>query len=626
MGPALTRLLLTYFRSGWAFLLPYLPPYLIYWWLKWPVNSIGAGMIRTTPVTCEVVPLLHIYWVIHAMNVLLGVIALIICFLNRRKLTALAGSSVCRESVFNVLRAVLPWTCLAMLFWIPGVYLEFPSDPWAHLGRINEWSVLDRIDEHSSWQKTTYFLSYSILGRTGFVGQQQVLLDVFYTACCLLLCWQYYRLARALRLGVSSSLAFVIILILTFGNNLFGFYRYYGISSTLFSQLAAIALVRIAIEIALAQRKPNGSELLAAGALLTLLAGSHIQGVGIAALELVAVGLYSIVRWRRAAVWWLGAGMIAISIAVVQLWTQHLAIKDSLIKTEWITPWYGFNILKPGSPACDRLMAILGTFGLVNLACGLLLLGRNHLIGWLTVIPVFALCLPAAAVPFVGLLVHENDIVTFHRMLFAIPSGLAVVCLSTKLITSLGSGNGQTGAINAGFTGFQSVGTYVLLLTALAIAMILPSSQSAYNRVFQMIVRSPDDLALRNIGLDANEIPRILHEPGELVTTANGAFIACALYNRQPARTWRTLHSSTNIATLIQPLTSDSIATWHVAIFVDPLAITSSASQVAWLSNHWHPYFVSTEYSGFKEATHLAEQSGSLKLHYRYTSVFTRAP
>ena len=39
----------------------------------------------------------------------------------------------------------------------------------------------------------------------------------------------------------------------------------------------------------------------------------------------------------------------------------------------------------------------MGVIGLVNLAAGLLLLRRNHLVGWLTITPLFALSLPFVA-------------------------------------------------------------------------------------------------------------------------------------------------------------------------------------------------------------------------------------
>src|SRR5690349_2741313 len=53
-GPA--GLLRAYFGSGWAFLIPYLAVYLLYAWLRWPVN---AGATFAAP------PLLHVFWFLH---------------------------------------------------------------------------------------------------------------------------------------------------------------------------------------------------------------------------------------------------------------------------------------------------------------------------------------------------------------------------------------------------------------------------------------------------------------------------------------------------------------------------------------------------------------------------------
>jgi hypothetical protein len=67
-----------YFHSGWAFLIPYLAAYLLYYWLKWPVNA--ASSEGTVKVASEsgtwAPPLLHVYWVHHAINLVLAVIAL----------------------------------------------------------------------------------------------------------------------------------------------------------------------------------------------------------------------------------------------------------------------------------------------------------------------------------------------------------------------------------------------------------------------------------------------------------------------------------------------------------------------------------------------------------------------
>jgi|CXWL01.1.fsa_nt_gi hypothetical protein len=38
-------MLQNYFRSGWAFLIPYLAAYLLYAWLRWPVNP-ATGLLH----------------------------------------------------------------------------------------------------------------------------------------------------------------------------------------------------------------------------------------------------------------------------------------------------------------------------------------------------------------------------------------------------------------------------------------------------------------------------------------------------------------------------------------------------------------------------------------------------
>ena len=80
-------MLQNYFRSGWAFLIPYLAAYLLYAWLKWPVNPVAAGSstvgggqlavsaigaLPSTGVPC----LLHVYWFLHALHLVLGALAL----------------------------------------------------------------------------------------------------------------------------------------------------------------------------------------------------------------------------------------------------------------------------------------------------------------------------------------------------------------------------------------------------------------------------------------------------------------------------------------------------------------------------------------------------------------------
>ena len=577
-----------YFYSGWAFLIPYLAAYLLYYVMRWPVNPAAAEVrVRVESESEPWVPcLLHVYWGLHAINVVLAAVAVVAWCREKHRLgdatppsrsvpsgdegvaapsplspvkssqEIAEGSKQRDEGVaspsslppvkwlglrflrfcdFKISRfsarlppsalsspslslspslspslsrslslspslslslppplspslslslRIAPWFFLALLFWIPGVYLEFPADPWQHYARINEWSWLHTVGEHSTWAKSSYFLAYSLLGKIAPPTRQLFWLDFYYTGACLLLCWQYFRLARAVGLGERASMLFVILQTVLFGNNIFGFYRYYGISSSIFAQLGAVALIRVAIELASAklqipnsksQRNPAeilqketksasapplalrspvkrlgslpsrfpfsafqpfsfsafASAALCAACLLALIAFNHVQGLGIAALGLVAVGVWRLIEWKRSMIWWLIAAVLSLSVMAVRFFPRDPALAN-YVRDGWLTHWYGFNVFAFALPVSDRALWVLGLIGLVNLAVGILLLRKNHVIGWLTVTPLIALCLPFVAIPLAGLILKHNPdegVITFARLLFATPPSLALIAL-----------------------------------------------------------------------------------------------------------------------------------------------------------------------------------------------------
>ena len=120
-------ILLAYFRSGWIFLLPYLAEYFLYGWLNWPANP-GTGS--------RIPPLLHVYWATHAAHLALALFALGRWFQDHRPAD---------------LRALLPWVLLAVIFLLPGAYLEFPADPWEHYARMNRWQGNAVIGDGWGW-------------------------------------------------------------------------------------------------------------------------------------------------------------------------------------------------------------------------------------------------------------------------------------------------------------------------------------------------------------------------------------------------------------------------------------------------------------------------------------------
>ncbi len=162
--------------------MPYLFFYLLYYWRKWPVNPLPPDNLGPGN---HLPPLLHVYWTLHVIHVVLGLLAL---RAGRQSLApstlnpALSPSNGPQPSVFRPLTSalwplasdLLPWLLLALIFYIPGAYLEWPSDPWEHYARTNEWSRYLYIGSHSAGYKSGYFISTACL-----VGSARLRANVF---------------------------------------------------------------------------------------------------------------------------------------------------------------------------------------------------------------------------------------------------------------------------------------------------------------------------------------------------------------------------------------------------------------------------------------------------------------
>jgi len=523
-------LLRAYIRSGWAFLIPYLVVYLLYAWLGWPVNSSSVES-ATGHQGMAFVSLFRIYWALHLIHCTLCIMALH----GSWKETTLARPATetpraalgTTHRLVSSIRAfgsaaspIVPWLLLALLFWIPGIPLEWPSDPWEHLRRINEWHADDFVTAHSAWKKSSYFLSYSLTAHSTGLAELSWL-EVYHTAACLLLCWQYYRLARTVGLGARAGMLFVLLQALLLGNNIFSFYRYYGLSSSILAQVGAVALTRLTME-TLLPRQANATSanyvtgarapkltpslsalarlLIALPPLILLIFFNHIQALGIAGLGILAVTVWRLIEWKRAMIVWLAAAAVLASIATVRWFPQHPVLHASYRSQGWLNAWYGFNLLSHGSPAFLRAFQILGGLGVLNLAIGLwIIVRKNHVAGWLTFMPILAMILPCFALPIAHILASRNgddDIISFNRLLFALPVGLALVV-------------GLSRSCSGHMPGTRATTTYpelptrdyprpaILLPAALFLALALVPIQSGYNRFWHSLQVPPDDLQLK---------------------------------------------------------------------------------------------------------------------------------
>lgn len=575
--------------------------------------------------------LLHVYWGLHAIHIVLAAIALCAWWRLRRveegerrkedqssvrdtidaqssPLTSPStrGVGPLLPSPVSLLLKTAPWLLLALLFWIPGLYLEWPSDPWEHLRRINEWHTLNRITAHSSWMKTSYFIPYSLTGSASGLTQL-TWLGLYYTGICMLLSWQYYRLARTTGLSDRASFVLVILNALTFGNDVFSFYRYYGLSSSIVAQIGAVAITRIAIETASTGRSRPALDgavitdftlpsrlLLVAGSctslLLLLITFNHLQGLGIALL-----GVSAVVAWRAAAfikngVVWLALCMV-ITNGLFLILYQRSPLVESLQAAGWLNGIYGFNLYTWPSPAAGRAMDILGGIGILGLLAGLGLMFRNHVTGWLTLLPPLALSMPLLSVPFATVASEQpSGIAIFHRLLFATPACLALVTIFSHAARNAKcptlSGPTLWPIANPRFAGpvcAPMVGSLLLLNCATS------------DRIWASVAKTPDDLMLRGAWDTIADYQTVTKQttPSAFVSNAIVGSVADNFGSNRALRSGRynRLDRSLQLDLADAPgLLNYNASTIQTGIVViSPTSLTSPHSQAAMLSQHWSP-------------------------------------
>jgi hypothetical protein len=539
-----------YFYSGWAFLIPYLVFYLLYYWRKWPANSFAASALGNGG---RIPALLQVYWALHAFHLALAALAIRSWWrANSRTehsstsraissesgLLPLAHSSIrghC-EVYVDALRAVAPWLLLTLIFAIPGVYLEWPSDPWEHLRRITEWSSHATVEAHSAGYKSFYFWGYSWVG---WLSANHIIigLNAYYVCTSMLLAWQYYLLAKTAGLDCHFAFLSVILNVLTFGNVCFSFYRYYGISSSVYAQLGAVALTRTVLAAtvkgmprfrhvssvsstchragAIRSALDAGLLVLSIVSLSALIASNHHQGIGIAALGAAAVLMWRWSRMSRAGLWWLLAAILLINGMFLSIYSRSQGI-ETLRTQGFLSAWYGFNLLDCESRAAVQALNIIGFSGLLNLTAAILLLRRNHVIGWLTVLPAMALLLPIVALPLSTAISDQGTIVTFSRMLFSIPPCLALCYLfqaradestPADIPRTVGADGVSAISLPVRMRTQRQFITFVLVCIAICLVTTIPSVPSYNNRMWHSLAAVPEDLQLRHLWADYKAIP-----------------------------------------------------------------------------------------------------------------------
>lgn len=572
------RRLESYFASGWAFLVPYVIAYLLYYFCRWPAlpsspHALGRGG--------HVPALLHVYWSLHAMHLVLAAL-----IAGNRWRGNLSGVPDRRRTALAA-RRVVPWLLLAITLATPGLYLEWPADPWEHLSRVTEWSALETVGVNYARGKALYFLAYSIVGR---LPTNYLLFGAhaYATTVSLLVSWQYFRLGRTLGLSPAASWVFVVVNTLVFGNACFSFYRYYGLATTAFAQLGATALVGIAVK---EFAQPVGGRRFASvryalrqlpvvTGLLLLITFNHAQGLAIAGVSCASVALWWLSHSRTSMIYFGLSVLLAANIAAVVLLSGSPAVVLAQ-SGGWTSPWLGFAVFAPASPAATRAAEILGFAGVIDLAAGVALVARASVTGWLAVGPTIFISMPLFALPFIEFVTAAypagDHLSTFNRLCLAIPSGLATTVLIANVL-------GRRRAAEAG--AFRHVG-FALLCAVLVVVVLVPPGRPSFNRVWQRLAAAPADLALAPVwSANASAPQRLIPQ---VVAPAGVAYVAEVQDPAQLVALHRIFSGPQPHLAQLQSIASalKNSSSEHLLLLCRPTAFVSPQSLAARFSGHW---------------------------------------
>jgi hypothetical protein len=386
------------FSEGWAFILPYCAVYLV-----------GLGLDLKSGTVRSAFLVLHV-----ALLVLLVVFA-------RQALRTRSPSwrELGRDPAFWF------WVVLTLGFLLPGAYLEFPSDPWEHLRRLNLPRADVPLRAGEFVEKFAYFWGWSILSLLERTSLRPAL-DLLSAFWQILLAFQLYRFSRRLGFPEAWSKIQVLGVLATFGNNIFSFFRYYALSSTPLAYIAYLRAAVAVLDLLDGRRRARSAAVLAA--CLLVMRMNHLQEL---LLFLAFVGA-AILAWvlehltpRRRV-----AALVAIlGIGVASLALGRVLMEDpkayGLYNVDlgrlwpWMSRFGNFRIYDPSLPYWHTI----GAHGLCAVVLAVCLWPFNRLVATLVLAPFVLLLFP----PFCLLLAHQVHPRNSYRLLFAMPDSFMLV-------------------------------------------------------------------------------------------------------------------------------------------------------------------------------------------------------
>jgi hypothetical protein len=349
-------------------------------------------------------------------------------------------------------RAVLFWGALLVLFLFPGVYLEFPADPWEHVRRIYAWGTAPTMTAHLQPFRLAYFWGWTLLGSVP-IAKRPAALTLYAAFWNLVLAAQFYALARRLGLSRAWAMAQVVGTVFLFGLWAWSYYRYYALGSQALSFAVYLRVLVLGLDIA--EGRPRRLPELAVAILLMLL--NHPQELLLSLISAISLTAYAVsLRMGRGRV--LAAlGLVAAAGLAAGPWLLHFALRSAIAPVDLrplMTSWGAFPLWDPDR--APGVLGLLGLHGVAGLAAAVWGLRRGGPIPFLTLTPAALLLFPPAATACALALGMRPEL--YVRVLFAFPPCFALL-----------------DGLRAALTAFcRRFGWTWLPRPALAIALLLP--------------------------------------------------------------------------------------------------------------------------------------------------------
>jgi len=388
------------FADGCFFFVPYL---LLYLYFK------SANL--------EISTLYNVFIILHVINLILF---LVYIYQNRNRQPIKVAE-------------ILFWVFLAILFLQPGAYLEFPSDPWEHFRRIFSWSAYSSVNEHPTNYKFTYFWGWTLMSQVPPL-YRRIALDLYSAFWQLLLAYQFYLLS--LRLGFDKSWAKVQVVatIFLFGTNLFGFYRYYALSSTPLAYIAYLRSLIILINVKEGDKKQVAYLL----PLALIMYYNHIQELLLLFISGFALVLDYLTDRRQQ------RKIVYVTVAIAMLIALFLGayvvgnpqlLPESVsgkLGLPYVSSWGTFRIWDFQLPYFETI----GVYGLISLLLAVVFLPKHKTLSILTLTPYLLMLFPPFVMFFLFVLNRTDNYVTY-RVLYTFPLSFILVLGLREIISSL---------------------------------------------------------------------------------------------------------------------------------------------------------------------------------------------